>query len=55
MDGLYYTIMIIMPLLLLALKAGIMFTLWGLIMALTNLAKALTQLINVKISNEADR
>ena len=41
------------PLLILGLKIGTMFSVWGLVMAATKLVQALTRYINVRTANES--
>ena len=53
MDGLAFTVTVILPLLMVACKLGIMFSAWGLVMAMTKLVNAATGYLNAKTFNEA--
>ncbi|CAB1282912.1 hypothetical protein [Xylella phage Cota] len=53
MDGLAFSVTVILPLLMVACKLGIMFSTWGLVMAGIRLVNALTRYIHVRADNEA--
>lgn len=53
MDGLAFTVTVVLPLLMVACKLGIMFSTWGLVMAATRLVQALTRYIHVRTVNES--
>ena len=46
MDGLGYTVTVVLPLLAVAIKFGIMFSVWGLVIAVTRLVQAATAYIH---------
>ena len=46
MDGLGFSVTVILPLLMVACKLGIMFSTWGLVMAATRLVQAATTYIH---------
>ena len=52
MDGLAFTVTVILPLLMVACKLGIMFSAWGLVMDMTRLVQAATGYLNAKTLNE---
>lgn len=53
MDGLDFTVTVLLPLSMLVIKIGTMFATWGLVMAATKLVQALTRYINVRTVNES--
>lgn len=55
MDGLGFTMTVILPLLMVACKLGIMFSAWGLVMAMTKLVNAATRYINAKTFNGVNK
>lgn len=55
MDGLWYILAVVSPLLAAIIKYGIMFSVWGLVIALSRLVQAETRYINAKTFNEVNK
>ena len=54
MDSMFVALYM-MPLLILGLKIGTMFSVWGLVIALSRLVQAATRYINTKTFNEVNK